>query len=116
MTTNHPHPTLTSRPQSAADTARVPGKNRVRLGVLLILTAVGLAIGAGTAAALGSSLVTIGAFAVAAEITFWVGVLLLGYSTYKLARAKGLRRVPAELWKLFREPHGTRKSGTSNNH
>lgn len=81
--------------------------NRVRIGILLIVAAAIIGIGGAVAVALGASLTLVVAVAVAAEAIFWIGVLLLGHSTYKLARANGLRRVPGELWRLFRDPART---------
>lgn len=82
--------------------------NRVRVGILLIAVATLGAVAIGVAAAFGATLAQLAVLAVAAELVFWGGVALLGYSTYKVARAKGLRRVPAELWRLFRAPSPTR--------
>ncbi len=81
--------------------------NRVRIGILLMVVATLVGLGVGVAAAVGASLGQVAILVICAEVIFWGGVLLLGYSTYKLARAKGIRRVPAELWRLFRDPSAT---------
>lgn len=80
--------------------------NRVRVGVIVIVVSIGVAVAAAVAIAMGKSLVVAAVMAVVAEVMFWLGVLVLGHSTYKVARAKGWRRVPGELWRLFRQPSG----------
>ncbi|MGQ0576419.1 MAG: transporter suffix domain-containing protein [Pseudonocardia sp.] len=39
---------------------------------------------------------------VAAEVVFWIGVLLAGRDTWRLARTHGWRGVPGALWRMFR--------------
>lgn len=78
--------------------------NRVRIGILLMAVAILGSVGVAVTAALGASLGQLAALIIAVELLFWGGTLLLGYSTYKVARAKGLRRVPGELWRMFRQP------------
>ena len=78
--------------------------NRVRIGILLMVVAILGGVGVAVAAGLGASLGQLAALAITAELIFWGGILLVGYSTYKVARAKGLRQVPAELWRMFRHP------------
>ena len=78
--------------------------NRIRIGILLMVVAILVGIGVGVAAALGASLGQRAALAIGAEVIFWGGILLVGHPTYKVARARGLRRVPGELWRMFREP------------
>lgn len=41
---------------------------------------------------------------VAAEVVFWVGVLLAGRDTWDLARRHGWRKVPGALWRMLRHP------------
>ena len=61
---------------------------------LLVLPFLGLS-GGDTAAAVGALLV-------AAEILFWLGVVLAGRDTWRLARSQGWRRVPGGLWRVLR--------------
>jgi hypothetical protein len=79
----------------------------VRIGVLLlVLSAVCWLVipavpllglpGAGTA-------VTVGVLVVGAEVVFWLGLVLAGRDTWKLAKAHGWRKVPAALWRVLRE-------------
>ena len=80
----------------------------VRLGVVLILLSSlpwlalvvlpFLGLGAGGAAAAGGGLILV------AEVAFWLGLVLVGRVTWRLARSRGWRRVPGALWRLLR--HG----------
>jgi hypothetical protein len=85
--------------------------NRIRVGVVIMTVSLGIAVAAGVAVAMGTSLAVTAVMVVVAEVIFWLGVLILGHSTYKVARAKGWRRVPGELWRLFRQPSGSDTPG-----
>lgn len=79
---------------------------RFRVGVLLQLASVvpwacvlllpflGL-----SASAIGVGAVILGGVA---EAMIWVGLFLAGRETYRAAKRHGWRRVPAELWRMFR--------------
>jgi hypothetical protein len=43
----------------------------------------------------------IGGLVVVAEIVFWLGLILIGRDTWRLARERGWRRVPGALWRLL---------------
>jgi hypothetical protein len=49
-----------------------------------------------------SGAVWAGGIAVVAEVSFWLGLVLAGRDTWKLARAHGWRGVPKALWHTFR--------------
>ncbi len=40
--------------------------------------------------------------AAAMPVLFWSGVALVGKETYRVARSRGFRAVPRELWRLLR--------------
>jgi hypothetical protein len=61
-----------------------------------------VAVAGGVAIATGASLYLVAALLIGAEAVFWLGVLLLGYSTYKAVRARGWRQMPAELLRMAR--------------
>jgi len=46
----------------------------------------------------------VGGLLVAAEVVFWLGLLLAGRDTWKLAREHGWRGVPRTLWQMLRDP------------
>ncbi len=74
--------------------------NKVRFGAMLMVGSLLLAIVGGVLAATGQSLWVVGAVLVVAEGSFWLGVLLMGYTTYRAAKARGWRSVPRELWRI----------------
>ena len=47
-------------------------------------------------------MLSVGAILLAAEILFWLGLVLAGRGTWDLARRKGWRQVPAALWQVVR--------------
>ncbi|WP_412750981.1 hypothetical protein [Krasilnikovia sp. M28-CT-15] len=76
--------------------------NKLRVGALLALASLPLAIAATVAAAAGAPAWSVVAVLVLAEVSFWIGVLLMGRATYQAARARGWRAVPGELWWMLR--------------
>ncbi|WP_130507920.1 hypothetical protein [Krasilnikovia cinnamomea] len=76
--------------------------NKLRVGALLALTSLPWALAATVAAAAGAPAWTVVTILVLAEVSFWIGVLLMGRATYQAARARGWRAVPGELWWMLR--------------
>ncbi len=67
------------------------------LGWLLILAVPFLGLNGGAAVATGVGL------AIGAEVIFWLGVVLVGRDTWKLAKEHGWRSVPSALWRTLRD-------------
>jgi hypothetical protein len=91
----------------------------VRIGVLLLVLSVvcwlliplvPLAGLRGVAAASA-----VGGLVVGAEVVFWLGLVLAGRDTWKLAKEHGWRAAPRALWRVLRDgkaPAGTTGGGT----
>lgn len=85
----------------------------IRVGVvLLLLSAVCwvliLAVpftGLGGAASAGA----VAALVIGAEVVFWLGLVLAGRDTWKLARQHGWRGTPGALWRVLREGEPNRE-------
>lgn len=78
----------------------------IRIGVLLIVLsfACWLLIAGVPFAGLGGGVTAavIVGLAVGAEVIFWLGLVLAGRETWRLAREHGWRGVPAALWLVLR--------------
>jgi hypothetical protein len=79
----------------------------VRLGVVLLLLSVvcwvlilAVPFTGLDGAALASA---VGGLVIGAEAVFWLGLVLAGRDTWKLAKRHGWRRVPGALWQVLRE-------------
>jgi hypothetical protein len=79
----------------------------VRLGVVLLLLSAmcWLLVPAVPFAGLGGagSASAVAALLVVAEVMFWLGLVLAGRDTWKLARQHGWSGVPRALWRVLRE-------------
>jgi hypothetical protein len=90
---------------------------RLRIGIILVFAsalpwlvipvAVWLAPTAGTKAAWSTALL------IAAEMLFWIGVLLAGHDVWTTARRAGWKRVVPELWRRLHQPPDASSSPTS---
>lgn len=69
--------------------------------ILLVIAALPLLdISGGQRAAYAAGL------AIAMPVLFWSGIALVGRETWRVARSRGFRAVPRELWRMLR--HGKR--------
>ncbi len=50
----------------------------------------------------GAAVATVAGLAIGAEVIFWLGLVLAGRDTWKLAKQHGWRGVPAALWRTLR--------------
>jgi hypothetical protein len=79
----------------------------VRTGVLLLVLSVVCWLLIPVVPLLGlrgaATAVAVGSLVVGAEIVFWLGLVLAGRDTWRLAREHGWRKVPAALWKVLRD-------------
>jgi hypothetical protein len=79
----------------------------VRLGVVLLLLSAlcWLLVPAVPFTGLGGGAATavVGALVVGAEVVFWLGLVLAGRDTWRLAKQHGWRGVPRALWRVLRE-------------
>jgi hypothetical protein len=79
----------------------------VRLGVVLLLLSVvcWLLVPAVPFAGLGAagSASAVAVLVVGAEVVFWLGLVLAGRDTWKLAERHGWSGLPRALWRVLRE-------------
>ena len=87
----------------------------IRAGVLLIVLSVGCWLLVPVVPFLGYSggtaFVLIAGLLILAEVVFWLGLVLAGRETWKLAKANGWRGVPAALWQTLRDGRRPQSAG-----
>ncbi len=60
----------------------------------------------------GTAFAAVAGLLIVAEVVFWLGLVLAGRETWKLAKANGWRGVPAALWQTLRDGRPPRPAGS----